>query len=82
VGPLHGREVARGALLTAIATVYCAVAAFGVWYPLDRILGRSLPAQLFTLGAALAVGTAVYLAAARFLRLPEVAVIGGLLRRS
>ncbi|MDX6520211.1 MAG: putative peptidoglycan lipid flippase [Gaiellales bacterium] len=82
VGPLHGREVARGSLLTAIATLYCAAAAFGVWYPLDRMLGRSLAAQLFTLGAALAAGTAVYLAAARFLRLPEAAVIGGLLRRT
>ena len=49
VGSLHGREVLRAAALTAVATIYCTVAAFGVWYPtgqapgpLDRRL-RSCP---------------------------------------
>jgi putative peptidoglycan lipid II flippase len=81
VGPLHGGEVMRGALLTIVATAYCGVAAFGVWYPLDRLLGRSLGAQLVTLGLGLAAGGAAYLLAARYLRLPEAALIGRLLRR-
>jgi putative peptidoglycan lipid II flippase len=81
VGPLHGGEVMRGALLTIVATAYCGVAAFGVWYPLDRLLGRSLGAQLVTLGLGLAAGGAAYLSAARYLRLPEAALIGRLLRR-
>jgi hypothetical protein len=73
--------VMRGALLTIVATAYCGVAAFGVWYPLDRLLGRSLGAQLVTLGLGLAAGGAAYLSAARYLRLPEAALIGRLLRR-
>jgi putative peptidoglycan lipid II flippase len=81
VGPLHGAEVLRGAALTIVATAYCGVAAFGVWYPLDRMLGRSLAAQLVTLGLGLAAGGAAYMSAARYLRLPEAALIGGLLRR-
>jgi putative peptidoglycan lipid II flippase len=81
VGLLHGREVGRASLLTVIATVYCAAAALGVWYPLDRLLGHSIPAQIVSLGSGLAAGAAAYLAAARFLRLEEVSVIGGLLRR-
>jgi putative peptidoglycan lipid II flippase len=81
VGLLHGREVARASLLTVIATVYCAAAALGIWYPLDRLLGHSVPAQIASLGIGLAAGAGAYLAAARFLRLEEVTVIGGLLRR-
>jgi putative peptidoglycan lipid II flippase len=81
VGLLHGREVARASLLTVIATVYCAAAAVGIWYPLDRLLGHSVPAQIASLGIGLAAGAGAYLAAARFLRLEEVTVIGGLLRR-
>jgi len=82
VGTLHGTDVARGAVLTAIATVYCAVAAFGVWYPLDRLLGDSILAQIVSLGAGLAAGGAAYLTAARYLRLPEVTVINSLVRRA
>ena len=81
VGLLHGREVARASLLTVIATVYCAAAALGIWYPLDRMLGHSVPAQIASLGIGLAAGAGAYLAAARYLRLEEVTVIGGLLRR-
>ncbi len=36
-----------------VATVYCTAAAFGVWWPLDQILGRSLPAQIVSVGLAL-----------------------------
>ncbi|MDX6495148.1 MAG: hypothetical protein QOE17_1134, partial [Gaiellales bacterium] len=41
----------------------------------------SLGAQLVTLGLGLAAGGAAYLSAARYLRLPEAALIGRLLRR-
>ena len=81
VGSLHGRDVARGAILTVIATCYCTIAAVGVWYPLDQLLGQSIAAQIVSLGAALTAAAAAYLSAARYLRLPEVAVIGSLLPR-
>jgi putative peptidoglycan lipid II flippase len=81
VGLLHGREVARATVLTGVATIYCVMAAVGIWYPLDQLLGRSTLAQIVSLGAGLATGAAVYLAAARFLRLEEVDVIASIVRR-
>jgi putative peptidoglycan lipid II flippase len=81
VGSLHGREVVGDGLRVAVATVYCAVAAFGVWWPLDDILGRSFPAQLISLAAGLAAGGGAFLAAAHFLAIPEVAVLRDLAGR-
>ena len=54
VGSLHGREVLHSTALTAVATIYCTVAAFGVWYPMDKILGRSIAGQIVSLGLGLA----------------------------
>ena len=56
VGRLHLTEVAGEAARIVVATVYCTAAAFGVWWPLDQILGRSLPAQIVSVGLALAAG--------------------------
>src|SRR5436190_15918440 len=56
VGLLHGREVARATVLTGVATIYCVIAAVGVWYPLDQLLGRSTIAQIVSLGAGLTTG--------------------------
>jgi putative peptidoglycan lipid II flippase len=81
VGSLGGAEIAQHLLRTAIATAYCGVAAFGIWYPLDELLGRSLPAQIVSVGTALAAASAAYLAAATYLRLPEVSLIRGVLGR-
>ena len=50
-GALHVREVAGEAARIAVATVYCTAAAFGVWWPLDQLLGRSLPAQIVVGGS-------------------------------
>jgi putative peptidoglycan lipid II flippase len=81
VGDLGAAEIYRHLTLTIVATAYCAAAAFGIWYPLDQLLGRSLPAQIVSLGAALAAAVAAYLAAARFLRLPEMSLIEDVVRR-
>jgi putative peptidoglycan lipid II flippase len=80
-GGLGGAELAQHLALTSVATVFCAVTAFGIWYPLDELLGRSLPAQLVSLGSSLAAATAVYMAAATYLRLPEMSLIAGILQR-
>jgi putative peptidoglycan lipid II flippase len=80
-GGLGGAELGQHLALTSIATMFCAVAAFGIWYPLDQLLGRSLPAQLVSLGFSLAAATAVYMAAATYLRLPEMSLIAGILQR-
>jgi putative peptidoglycan lipid II flippase len=81
VGSLHGREVLHSTALTAVATIYCTVAAFGVWYPMDKILGRSIAGQIVSLGLGLAAGGFAYLVAARSLRLAEVDILAGLLHR-
>jgi putative peptidoglycan lipid II flippase len=81
VGSLHVREVAGEAARIAVATVYCTAAAFGVWWPLDQILGRSLPAQLASVGLGLAAGAGAYLAAGRILHLAEMDVLTSLVSR-
>jgi putative peptidoglycan lipid II flippase len=79
VGSLHLREVAGETGRIAIATTFCAATAIVVWWPLDSLLGRSIPAQAVSLGMAFFAAGAVYLAAGRMLRLADVAVLQGLL---
>lgn len=51
----------RDALVAmVIATVWFAVAAYGVWFVIDQVLGRSVPAQLLSVGLALVVGSVAY----------------------
>ena len=57
------------------------MAAFGVWWLLDQILGRSLLAQVASVGLALTAGGAAYLAAGRMLRLSDVEVLVSLADR-
>ncbi len=77
VGLLHLTEVAGEAARIVVATVYCTAAAFGVWWPLDQILGRSLPAQIVSVGLALLAGGGAYLAAGRILQLSDMEVLVG-----
>jgi len=52
-----------------------------VWHLLDEALGRGLAGQIVSLGSGLAAGGAVYLLAARLLRIAELDQILRLLRR-
>ena len=45
--------------------------AYGVWYGLDDLLGRSLIAQIVSVGAALIAGGAAYAGVVLGLRIPE-----------
>jgi putative peptidoglycan lipid II flippase len=79
---LHGLELA--ATLRAAAHMIGAAAALGglaylAWWGLDGALGRSLPAQIVSVGTALALGTAAYAALVR--NIPEARQILSLLRR-
>ena len=64
------KVVAASALLAAVS--------YGVWYGLDRALGRSGIAQLGAVSLALAAGGAAYLLAARALGSPEIAALHSL----
>ena len=66
----------------SVASVALAVVAFGSWWLLDDLLGRSFLGQLVSLGTALLAGGAVYLAACRALRVPEMATLLSLRSRS
>jgi putative peptidoglycan lipid II flippase len=54
-----------------VASAILAVVAYGTWYGLDQALGRSLPAQLISVGSAIGLGSAVYAAAVLAMRVPE-----------
>ncbi|MGH2947463.1 MAG: murein biosynthesis integral membrane protein MurJ [Solirubrobacteraceae bacterium] len=55
--------------------------AYGTWWALDEALGRSLAAQLVSVGGALVLGSAAYAAVVLALRIPEARQILQLLRR-
>jgi putative peptidoglycan lipid II flippase len=80
---LHGFEIGR--TLKAVAGMLAAAALLGLvayeaWDLLDEALGRSLLAQLASVGVALALGSAAYAAAVLALRIPEAGQIIRLLR--
>jgi putative peptidoglycan lipid II flippase len=71
---LHGIEGPR--TLRAVAEIIAASAALAgvsyvVWWTLDSLLGRDLIAQIVSVGAALAAGSAVYGIGVWLLRIPE-----------
>ena len=76
-----GRTVDSFARVT-VASIALAIVAFGSWWLLDELLGRSFLGQLVSLGTALLAGGAVYLAACRALRVPEMAALLSLRSRS
>jgi putative peptidoglycan lipid II flippase len=81
IGFLHLTEVAGEGARIVVATIYCTAASFGVWWPLDQILGRSLPAQVVSVGLGLTAGGAAYLAAGRILQLSDMEVLLSLANR-
>ena len=78
-GRLGGRRTAIVALQITIASVLLGVASYLTWRGLDGLLGRSVPAQVLSVGIGLTVGLAVYAAAVAFQRIPEGAQIGRML---
>ena len=75
IGRLDLTATTRSLLLVVTAAVPLAVVSFGLWWALDQALGRSFAGQVLSLGTALVVGGAVYLAACRALRVPELATL-------
>jgi putative peptidoglycan lipid II flippase len=77
-GRLEGRQTMMITARITIAAVLLAVVSWVVWYALDRALGRTLPAQLVSVGAAAAVGGLVYLRAVLRMGIPEARQVRGL----
>lgn len=72
------RSIADGFARTLAAGALMGTWAYGFWHLLDRELGRSLPAQMVSVGGAIALSSVAYLAVCRGLRMREVAVLGQL----
>jgi putative peptidoglycan lipid II flippase len=79
LGGVEGARTLRSAARMLPAAALLGGAAWGVWYLLDDLLGRSLAAQLAAVGAGIAIGLGVYAGAVWTLRVPEARQIRALL---
>ena len=82
LGRLQGRQTIDAYVRTAVASGLAAAVAFGTWYGLDQWLGRSLGAQIASVGLGVALAVAAFLGTARILRIQELDALLFLLRRS
>jgi putative peptidoglycan lipid II flippase len=85
LGSIEGRETASAVARMLAAGVALAGSSWLVWHALDNALGRSLSAQIVSLGAGVAVGIAVYASGVLLLKVPEAGqikrLVSGRLRR-
>lgn len=70
-GSLEGAATAAAAVRMLLASAVMAGAAWFVWWGLDDVLGRSLPAQLISVGLGIATGAMFYVALVLHWRIPE-----------
>jgi len=86
LGHIEGRDTASAVARMLAAGAALAGSAWVVWHFLDSALGRSLIAQIISLGAGIAVGIAVYAAGVLLLKVPEAGqirrLVKGRLKRS
>ena len=66
------RETVRSFVLVAVASAVLAAVGWWIWHLLDSGLGRSLPAQIVSLGAGLVLGYAAFFGACRLLGVREL----------
>jgi putative peptidoglycan lipid II flippase len=78
-GRLEGGQTLMVTARIIIATALMAALARGVWVVLDDLLGRSLVAQIFSVGIAVAASCAVYARVVLWMRVPEARQIQALI---
>jgi putative peptidoglycan lipid II flippase len=78
---LELRRLISAAIRISVAAAALAAVSWIVWDVLDEALGRDLLGQVVSLGLGLGAGLAVYLAAARLLRVAELEQMSRLLLR-
>jgi putative peptidoglycan lipid II flippase len=79
-GRLEGAETLRAVARMLVAAAALAAVAYLLWRGLDELLGRSLPAQIVSVGGGLVAGIAAYTAVVVALRVPEAQQIRELVR--
>ncbi len=72
VGGIDLVRISNAVVRITVASAALGAAAFGAWYALDSAFGRSIGAQIVSLGIALVLGGAVYLGSCRVLRVREL----------
>jgi putative peptidoglycan lipid II flippase len=70
-GRLEARQTTMITARIAVASAILAGTSWLVWYALDQALGRSLGAQIVSVGAAATVGGFVYMRVVLLMRIPE-----------
>jgi putative peptidoglycan lipid II flippase len=81
LGRIEFRETTAAVVRFTIAAAVLAVVAYPTWRVLDDALGRSLAAQLVSLGSASVLGFAAYLISCRLLGVRELDPLLSLLSR-
>ena len=80
VGPFVTPPFRRAMIVIVVAAALLAGVSYGVWYGLDMLLGRALPAQFVSLLGGLVAGGLVYLRTARWLGLDEMRALAAMRR--
>ncbi len=71
VGPIEAGATARAAALMTGAAALLGGVAYGTWRSLDELLGRSLPAEIVSVGLGIVAGSLVYIGTVLLLRIRE-----------
>jgi putative peptidoglycan lipid II flippase len=79
-GRLEGAQTTMITARIALASALLAAASWAVWYLLDHLLGRSLPAQVASVGAAAVAGLWLYSRAVLAMHVPEAHQVNALIR--
>jgi putative peptidoglycan lipid II flippase len=70
-GRLEGAQTLMITVRIVVASALLAGISWVIWYGLDHLLGRSLPAQIISVGLAISIGIAVYAKVTLSMRIPE-----------
>ncbi len=79
-GRLEGCQTTMITARILVASALLGGVSWVVWYALDALLGRSLPAQIVSVGGAGAAGVGVYMRAVLVMRVPEAHQVSRLIR--
>jgi putative peptidoglycan lipid II flippase len=80
LGGIEGAKLVGTLVKMLLAAGALAAVSYGSWYGLDELLGRSLIAQIVTVGVGVATGVVAYAAAVWALRVPEAHQVVRLIR--
>jgi putative peptidoglycan lipid II flippase len=79
-GRLEGAQTTMITARVLVASTLLGGASWVVWFALDSVLGRTLPAEIVSVGAAAAAGLFVYVRMLLMMRVPEAHEISSLVR--